>query len=214
MSLKEASLFRPEMKMSKSSVVKKLDPFKTRKTKTPTSKTDDTVTPPGNIAKAIDTFREAQDQYKHYEGEMTIYKDEIMNFTNEEYAKRVINGVKGSFKVLGEETMVTFVAMDSSSGLTEEDLAEFTQRWGKKAAEELIVRDYGSVRFDPAVLEANYDAVVEALQTLPEQVLQNLFKPMLMKAKPGAVEIARNIVKSQEDMKEILKSLKMKNYVR
>ena len=200
--------------MSKSAASKKVDPFKTRKSKTPTARTDDTVTPPSKIAKAIDAFREAQDQYKHYEGEMTIHKDEIASYSTDEFSKRVMNGMKGSFKILGEETMVTYVVMDSSAGLTDEDVAEFAQRWGKRAADELIVRDYASVRFDAAVLEANYETVVEALQTLPEQVIQNLFKPMLMKAKPGAVEIAKNLAKSQDELKEILQTLKMKNYIR
>ena len=99
-------------------------------------------------------------------------------------------------------------------GSTEEDVAEFGQRWGKEAADDLIVRDYASVRFDAAVLEANYEAVVEALQVLPEGVLEHLFKPMLMKAKSGAVEQAKSFVKSPEEMKELLQGLKIKNYVR
>ncbi len=69
-------------------------------------------------------------------------------------------------------------------------------------------------KFDPAVLEANYDAVVEALQTLPEQVLQNLFKPILMKARPGAADIAKKNAKTPEDLMDLLKSLKIKNYIR
>ena len=197
-----------------STASKKTDPFKTKKNKTPTEKSNDTITPPAEIAQAIDSFREAQDQYKHFEGEMTIHKDEIMNFSSKEYAMRVLNGLKSSFKILGDESMVTYVAMDSSAGLTEEDVAEFEQRWGKKAADELIVRDFGSVRFDAAVLEANYDAVVEALQGLPDGVLQHLFKPMLMKAKSGAVDLAKSHAKTPEEMKEILQNLKMKNYIR
>src|ERR1044072_9349965 len=134
--------------MSKASAAKKIDPFKTKKNKTPASKTDDTVTPPAKVAKAIDEFREAQDQYKHFEGEMTIYKDQILAYTNEEYSKRAMNGIKSSVKVLGEEAMVTYVVMDASAGLTEEEVTEFSERWGEKAAKELIVKDYGGVRFD------------------------------------------------------------------
>lgn len=125
-----------------------------------------------------------------------------------------LSGMQKSFKILGDETMVTYVVMDSSSGLTDEDVAEFSARWGAEAAEQLIVRDFSTLKFESAVLEANYDAVVSALQTLPEEVLQNLFKPMLMKAKPGAVAVAKKYVKTAEDMKEIVKSLKMKNYIR
>jgi hypothetical protein len=192
----------------------KTDPFKTRKTKTDAPTASDTITPPKEVAEAIDAFRECQEQAKHFEGEATIHKDVILSFTEEEYTKRLFNGMPKSFKVLGEETMVTYVIMDSSAGLTDEDAEEFARRWGKQAAEELIVRDYASVRFDAAVLEANYDAVVKALQDLPEDVLGNLFKPMLMKAKPGAVEAAKRYAKSPEEMRELIKQLKIKNYIR
>jgi hypothetical protein len=200
--------------MSNGSTSKKVHPFKTKKTKTPVAKVNDAITPPEAVAQAIDSFREAQDQYKHFEGEMTIYKDQIMSFSTDEHAKRLLNGMNHSFKILGEETTVTYVVMDSSAGLTEEDLSEFVQKWGKTTADELIVRDFGSIKFDAAVLEANYDAVVEALQTLPEQVLENLFKPMSMKARPGAAELSRKHAKTPEDLKDLLKSLKMKNYIR
>ncbi len=193
---------------------KKVDPFKTRKTKLETSESNDTLTPPEEIAKAIDSFRECQDQAKHYEGEATIHKDVIMNYSEAEYTKRLLNGMNQSFKILGEETMVTYVVMDAGAGLTEEDAADFSKRWGKGAAEELIVRDYASIRFDGKVLEAHYDAVVNALQVLPEEVLENLFKPMLMKARPGAAEAAKRYAKNPEDLRELLKQLKIKNYIR
>jgi hypothetical protein len=200
--------------MAKLASAKKVDPFKTKKTRTVLSESNDTITPPKEVARAIDSFRECQDQAKHFEGEATIHKDLIMNYSNKEYSKRLYNGMSKSFKILGDETMVTYVVMDSSAGLTEEDALDFKKRWGKGAAEKLITRDFGSIKFDPKVLEANYDAVVEALQTLPEQVLENLFKPMLMKASPGAVEIAKEFVKTPEDMKDLIKQLKIKNYIR
>ncbi len=193
---------------------KKVDPFKTRKTKVETSQSSDTITPPAEIAAAIDAFREAQDQAKHFEGEATIHKDVILNYSEHEYSKRLLNGMNSSFKILGDETMVTYVVMDASSGLTDEDAAEFAKRWGKQAAEELIVRDYASIRFDGKVLEAHYDAVVNALQSLPEEVLENLFKPMLMKARPGAAEAAKRYAKNPDDLRELLKQLRIKNYIR
>lgn len=192
----------------------KVDPFKTKKTKTVAADTHDTVTPPAPVAEAIDSFRECQDQAKHFEGEATIHKDVILKYSEAEYTKRLFNGQNTSFKILGEQTMVTYVIMDASAGLTDEDASEFAQRWGKEAAEELIVRDYASIRFDAKVLEANYDAVVEALQVLPEQVLTKLFKDMSMKAKPGAVEAAKRYAKTPEDMQELVKQLKIKNYIR
>lgn len=193
---------------------KRVDPFKTKKAKTETRTAGDTLTPPAEVAQAIDAFREAQDQMKHFEGEMTIHKNTVLSFSEEEYVKRLLAGKNKSFKVLGDETMVTYVVMDASAGLTDEDAEEFSRNFGKEAAEELIVRDYGSIKFDPKVLAENYDAVVEALQTLPSDVLDNLFKPMLMKAVPGAAEAAKRYAKKPDDLLEMLKALKIKNYIR
>jgi hypothetical protein len=193
---------------------KKVDPFKTKKTKSDATRAGDTISPPKDVAAAIDAFRECQDQAKHFEGEATIHKNLILSYSEEEYVKRLLNGKNTSFKVLGEETMVTYVVMDASAGLTEDDVEEFKKTWGEEAAEELIERDFASIKFDAKVLETNYDAVVEALQTLPEEVLQNLFKPMLMKAKSGAAETAKSYAKKPDDLLEMLKQLKIKNYIR
>lgn len=190
------------------------DPFKVRKTRTETPEANDTVSPPKEVAKAIDAFRECQEQAKHFEGEATLYKDQILSYSEGEYTKRVMNGLNKSFKLLGDETMVTYVVMDASSGLTDDDVEEFARRWGRPAAEELIVRDFGSIRFDGAVLEANYEAVVKALQALPSDVVENLFKPMLMKARQGSVEAAKRYAKTPEELRELIKQLKIKNYIR
>jgi hypothetical protein len=200
--------------MSKALKAKKVDPFKTKKTKTETSDASDTISPPKDVAEAIDAFREAQDQAKHFEGEATIHKNTVLAYSEEEYVKRMLAGKNKSFKVLGEETMVTYVVMDASAGLTDEDVEEFAKNFGEKAAEDLIVRDYSSIKFDAKVLEENYDAVVEALQTLPSEVLENLFKPMLMKARSGAAEGAKHYAKKPGDLLEMLKALRIKNYIR
>lgn len=110
--------------------------------------------------------------------------------------------------------MVTYVVMDASAGLTEEEVETFRERWGDAATEELVTRDFSSIRFDGEVLEANYDAVVEALESLPEDVQDTLFKPMLLKAKAGAVETAKKYAKNAEDLLELIQQLKIRNYIR
>lgn len=189
-------------------------PFKTRRTREPEAQASDTLEAPDAVKQAIDQFREFQEQAKHFEGEATVQKDIVLEYTQEEYAKRVLNGKNRSFKVLGDESMVTFVVMDSSAGLTEEEAEAFAERWGEEAKEELITNDLGSIRFDPKVLEANFEAVVEALKKLPPKVADALFKPMLMKAAPGAVEKAKKYAKSADELKELVQQLKIKNYIR
>lgn len=199
--------------MSKSAK-KKVDPFKTRKSREVAPKVNDSVTPPEEVAKAIDEFREAQEQAKHFEGEATVLKDTVMNWATDEYSKRFLNGMEKSYKVEGDETMVTYVVMDASAGLTDEDVQQIAERWGEEAAEDLVQRDFRSIRFDPKVLEANYDEVVNALQNLPEEVVENLFKPMLMKAKSGALEVAKKYAKSPEEIQEVMRALKLRHYIR
>lgn len=201
-------------KAASSSKKKKRDPFTTRKVKVePTSK-GDSLTPPEEVAEAIDKFRDCQEQARHFEGEATVYKDRIVHYAKGEYVKRLLGGTDKSFKLLGEETMVTYVVMDSSAGLTEEDAGAISERWGEEAADDLVTRDFASVRFDPKVLAANYDAVVEALQNLPEEVLTNLFKPMLMKASQNAAEKAKKYAQTPEELRELLQALKLKHYIR
>ena len=190
------------------------DPFKTKRTTVPAKQADNVLSPPADVAEAVDAFRAAQDQAKFFEGEATVHKNTILDFANGEYAKRLHTGEGSGFKVQGIETMAMFVVQDASAGLSEEDAEEFGARWGEKAAKELIVRDFGSIRFNETVLEANYDLVVNALQSLPPEVLENLFKPMAMKAKSGAADAARKHVKNPEELREILRHLKLRQYVR
>ncbi len=193
---------------------KKSDPFKTRKTKVETKDQAEVLSPPKDVAEAIDRFRESQEQAKHFEGEAMIYKDKILDYSRELFCKRLFQGFSQSFKIASDESMVTYIVQDSSAGLTEDDVAEIRSRWGERAADDLITKDYASIRFDANVLEANYDRVVAALQSLPEEVLDKLFKPMLMKATPGAIEMAKRHAKTPEEMNELLEQLKIKNYVK
>ncbi|MFK7824609.1 MAG: hypothetical protein AB8G05_10650 [Oligoflexales bacterium] len=193
---------------------KKIDPFKTRKTKSKATAGAEPLSPPDEIMEAIDSFREKQEQAKHFEGEATIYKDSVLNYCQAEYSKKAVSGQTSSFKVLGAESMVHYVVQNSSAGLTEEELHEFEGRWGENAASELINKDFSSIKFDPKVLEQHYDQIVDALQVLPEEILDNLFKPMLMKAAPGALEKLTQFTKTPEEFLELMKQLKIKNYIK
>lgn len=192
----------------------KVDPFKTRKTRRTEGKEQADVKAPADIAAAIDAFRECEDQAKHFEGEATIHKNQVLDFARQEFVRRARAGQNLSFKIHGNEAIVTYVVQDSSAGLTEEEVSDIAQRWGETAADQLVTRDFRSIRFDPKVLETHYDAVVSALQQLPEDVLSSLFKPMLMMARPGALETAKRIAKDEDELRDLLHQLKMKAYIR
>lgn len=205
---------KPAAKAAPAKAEAKTSPFKTKKSTVQAKQAENVLSPPPDVAEAVDAFRAAQDQAKFFDGEATVHKNTVLDYANAEYSKRLYAGEGGGFKVQGHETMAMFVVQDSSAGLSEEDVDEFASRWGKKAADELIVRDFASIRFNESVLAANYDAVVEALQTLPAEIVDALFKPMAMKAAHGAADAARRHVKGPEELAEILRHLKLKQYVR
>lgn len=204
----------PKKKPQTSKAAQKGDPFKVRKTTTAPAKSDDIVTPPKEVAEAIDAFRQAIDQAKFFEGEATIYKNTVVDFARSKFAKRFFDGIKKGFKLQGSEAVIMYVVQDSSAGFSDEEVAEFAERWGEEAAEELIVRDFASIRFNEKTLEAHYDEIVGALKALPEEVLENLFKPMLMKARPAALDAARKYAKNTEDFENLMRDLKIKNYIK
>jgi hypothetical protein len=204
----------PKKKPAKQETKASSGPFKTKRSTETQPKTENILVPPQDVAEAVDAFREAQDQAKFFEGEATVHKNKVLDYAQDEYAKRLHKGTDSGFKIQGIETVAMYVVQDSSAGLSEEDVEAFSERWGKKAAEDLITRDFASIRFNDKVLEANYDTVVAALETLPADVLENLFKPMAMKAKGGAADKARHYAKSPDELQEMLRQLKLKNYIR
>src|SRR5690349_5304912 len=98
--------------MAASQKVSKIDPFRTRSTKVEVVRSTDALTPPAAVARAVDLFREAQDQLKHYEGEVSIHKEVVASYGEEEHARRLLHGTNRSFRVLGEESAATFVVVD------------------------------------------------------------------------------------------------------
>ena len=191
----------------------KTSPFKVQKSKAAKADTASLIAPK-KIAKNIDSFREYQDQAKHYESLAAAHKVEIVVYAKKNYSERIMNGQGGSFKIIGEESQVTWVASTGSAALSAEDEAIIKDKWGKKAAKELLTPDFSSLKFDAKVLEANYDMVAQALKALPSEVLENLFKPMAMKASKDALDKAHEFVKTPEEMSEVCAILKLKNYIR
>ena len=194
---------------------KKIDPFKVKSSKTGTARPKaGQVKTPDDIASAVDSYREAQDKVKHFEGEAAMYKDTILAYTKSEYCRRALDGDTANFKVSGKVAQAMYIVMDASSGLTEEDRDLVVGEFGEKAAEELIERDFRSLKFNAEVLEANYEAVVAALQKLPPEILETHFSPMMMKTSKEVISKAKKHAKDEAGLQRLIEILKVKNYIR
>lgn len=196
------------------SAAPKNNPFKTRKKRESPKAESNTIEAPEDIAQAIESFRECQEQAQHFEGEAVVFKNKIMNYAQEQYIQKAFKGDADSIKITCAENMVSYIVQDSSAGITEEEKEQFASEWGQQAADDLIGNDFSSIKFDAKVLANNYEEVVSALQALPNHILENLFKPMLLKAKPSALEKARKYAKDPEELKQLMIRLKLKNYVK
>lgn len=189
-------------------------PFKTKKRKAEPARQENILVPPRDVAESVDAFREAQDQADYFAGEAAVHKSKVLEFAQKVYSERLHSGESAGFKVQGIESIAMYVVQDASAGLSEEDVEAFEERWGSDAVRALITKDYSSIRFNEKVLEANYDAVVAALSRLPRDVVESLFRPMAMKAQRGAAEKARMFAKTPKDLADILRHLRLKNYIR
>jgi hypothetical protein len=193
---------------------RRIDPFTVRKAQNHKGDELEQISAPAKVADAIEVFRESQELAKQFDEEASVYKEMVLEFAECEHAKRLATGIIRSFKIVGKGREVTFVVTDSSAGITEDEANAFAAKWGRAAADELIVNDFSSIRFDSAVLELNYDAVVHALQALPADVLEKLFKPMLKKSCAGAAEAARKYATQPAEFRELVQQLKLKSQLR
>ena len=95
----------------------KTEIFKGRKSRDgeTTGKPSDVIKPPSEVRDAIDAFRDAQAQMKHFEGESTVQKDIINDFSLKEFSKRAMSGKAKSFRLESDENQVMYVVMDTSA---------------------------------------------------------------------------------------------------
>lgn len=189
----------------------KPSPFKVRKAAEPKLREIDA---PAEIAEAIDKFTDNVQQARHFEAEAEVFKDTVASFARNLYADNVNSGRPGNFRLLGNESAVLYMATHSGGQLDEQEYAQFVEQYSGEIADALIESDYGAIRFNADVLKANYEAVVKALQSLPEHIVDNLFLPMPMRAKPDALDKLKVYAKSPSEIVELMRALKLKNYIR
>jgi hypothetical protein len=192
---------------------KKIDPFKIKKTR---NKDDiESIKPPPEVAVAVDRFNASHELVRHHMSELSVQREIIMNYALDTHSQRLTDEDKNrSFKILGVEKTVTFVAVDGSGQITGDELAEFQTEWGKAAAKTLIVKDWNNVRVNGEVLVKNFDVIMKVLEKLPPKILQNLFWPISLKAVKGAVDKAKPWAKSSDKMRRIIEQLKLRNYIK
>lgn len=165
----------------------------------------DIITPKERqIRKSIDEFVEIHGEIKARERSLQKLKNTIMTYAKVERAKRIAEGKSDeSFKIEGLNKALTFVITDGGAAIPEDSYLSLLTEFGE-VANDLLEVDIASVKFNPTVLMENLDEVIEALNTLPTEVISNLFLPPPRKIKKGATARVGQLIKEEEKILDFL----------
>jgi hypothetical protein len=201
--------------MARKATLALVNPFKVRETPSVAKGKEPPVIPPADISIHVDEFCENSRQATHFAGEVASHKLPILDFCRFKFAERAMTGkCEKSFKLAGDIDQVTFIHEDRGSNLTDDDVADLIDEVGEEAAEKMLKIDIGSFRFNIAALEANFDAVVKALQVLPAEVLETLITPGSVTMRSGAYQDAKEIAETPVQLARIAEILKIRSYIK
>jgi len=192
------------------------DPFTVRSGKNDSKKGGlQSVETPATVRGSVDSYCELNAQIKTLEGELSTHKAEIEQYARSVHAHRMIEGKRENFKIMGNnDNRVSWVVSAASSNFNQEDVDQFAMTWTKKAAESLLVKDIGSVRFDAKAFEKHRDAVMAVLNTLDPDIFAEVFTPAVYKVKETVLEDMRQFAKSDDQMEALTRDLKIKTSIR
>jgi len=195
----------------------KKDPFsRAAKEKKATSTSLEKINPPTEIKFSVDEYKKLDGQIKVLEGEKAGHKSILEAFARDTYATRQVAEKSGNFAILGDSSHVTYIVQDASGGMTQVEYDEFASQHGKKAAESLLALNKASVKFDVKTLEEPgvMQQVVDALNTLPPDLLERLFTPAYYGVVEDVTIKARKFAKDAKQYQQIMSDLKVKAYIR
>ena len=171
---------------------------------------------PKNVVAAIDAWLPLKEQAKEIEGKLAGYNDVIVPWALAEYSRRQKDSKPGNFKIDGSKDSVTFIVQDRSSGFKPSEQAEFAGKYGKKVADALLEIDYGSFRLNPEVMKdpAKAKKVQDALAGLMTELGESPLLPGHYAAKKNAVETAKELAKTPEELANLILDLKLTKFIR
>lgn len=170
-----------------------------------------------DVKEAIDNYCSISQEISKLEGLKKSYSLPIQEAATSLFCSRMMSKDVGNIKLQGNQGVVTYIVQNSSSALTEEDVQKLVARFGDKVAEELVETDIASLKLNPAYIakEENQKKLFAALQkSFTAEELENIFTPVTSKVVDNVVEKAVDYAKSSEELADLYKFLKIKNYVK
>lgn len=164
----------------------------------------------------IDAFVDLKEKIKALEGELTLHQANILVEAKATYAERALIGKDENIRLQGENSNVLYIVQDKSSAFSQDDFQAFSEKWGKKVAENLLQLDFSTFRINPEVMKdpAKAAKVKAGLAKLQDEIGESVLLPGSYKACEDAVKEAAKAVKSADKLEELIDDLKIVKFVR
>lgn len=188
-----------------------IDPFVARAQ--PRDATVPVLEVPDDLKSMVDEFAALTAQSRELTVKLEALKSRLHAHCRQEFVGRLLAGETGGFRILGTTGRATFVVRGPGATLSQSERTALESRFGANIGTALLRRDLSSFRFNAAVLEANYDAVVAALNTLPREIVSSLVVPGGYRAVDDAASRVREHVQDSTAALELLTGLRLTTFV-
>jgi hypothetical protein len=172
------------------------------------------VSKANEVAEEIDSYVKLAAEIKSLEAQQAIVKAKIMDYAEDEFAKNLSKGDHANFKLAGDKDSVTFIAQNSGSQITEEDLVKAKHESGE-IVDELVHVDYGSIRINGDVFEKHADKISALLiKGLGAEVASELFSAPAYGVKKDVLKQISEAGLKTDEVRTLVAGLKIKRYIR
>lgn len=165
---------------------------------------------------AVDEYKRIAGEMKRLEGEQAAHKAVVEGYARKTFCERQVKNTSGNFYVDGNADVVMYQAQNANAGIAADGYATIVEEHGEEAAEELLMLDTASVKFnadklkEPGVMEK----FVAALQVLPPEILNDLFTAATYKVTEDVFVKMRSHAETAEEFQALMASLKIKNFIK
>jgi hypothetical protein len=188
----------------------RVDPFKTKKTSTKTSKVTTIKDAGSDIKKAVDAWVAAKAAETKAKADVGTQDPVIRAYAIQQFANRQMDGIEGNFNIEGDDSKCQFQVQAKSKARSEEDVATFVEEYGQEAADALFRDDNSSIKINGKYLEANWSRLVGSLmEALTDDDFENLFTTRTVNVVEDVHARAKDFANDAKELAEIYTALEL-----
>jgi hypothetical protein len=168
------------------------------------------------IRTAIDSYVEVTEDIKNLEAKQKELSREIRAPALDYYLHNVVDcGVTDNYKIAGNHACVSFICQNKGYNIPIETINEVEGRYGEDAVNNLFDTDWKSYHLNPEIMnnDLKRDMILQELEKLNKKFGFSIFTEGSFKIKENFVDRARTIVKTTEELDDLLTKGKLVIFV-